>query len=51
MQGLLVVGLNVELLKVNVKCVKVNAAQNIGQGHQVNISAKSVHREEALCKV
>ena len=48
MQGLVVVGLIIEkLLNVDVKCVKVNAAQNIS----VNISAKSVHREGALCKV
>ena len=53
MQGLVVVGLIVveELSNVEVKCVKVTAAQNISQGHRVNIAAKSVHREEALCKV
>ena len=52
MQGLVVVCLIVvELLNGNVKCVKVNAAQNIGQEHRVNISAKSVHQDKALCKV
>ena len=52
MQGLVVVGLVVEKLSnVVVKCVKVTAVWNIGQVHQVNISAKSVHREEALCNV
>ena len=52
MQGLVVVGLTVEeLLNVDTKCVKVNAARNIGQGHRVNTSAKSVHREEALGQV
>ena len=52
MQGLVVVGLIVEeLSNVDVKCIKVTAARNIGQGHWVNISAKSVHREEALCMV
>ena len=33
MQGLVVVGLTVEILNVNVKCVKGSGAQNIGQGH------------------
>ena len=47
MQGLVVVGLIAEELSN----VKVTAARNIGQGHQVNISTKPVHREEALCKV
>ena len=42
MQGLVVVRLIVEKIwNVNVNCVKVNGAQNIGQGHWVNISAKS----------
>ena len=44
MQGLMVVGLIVEY-------VKVTGAQNIGQGHWVKVPAKSVHLEEALCKV
>ena len=30
---------------------KVTGAQNIGQGHQVKVPAKSVHLGEALCKV
>ena len=52
MLGLVFGGLIVEeLSNVNIKCVKVTAARIIGQGHQVNVSAKSVHREEALCKV
>ena len=38
MQGLVVVCLIVEKIwNVNVNCVKVNGAQNIGQGHWVNI--------------
>ena len=42
MQGLVVVRLIVEKIwNVNVNCVKVNGAKNIGQGHWVNISAKS----------
>ena len=32
-------------------CVKVTGVQSIGQGHQVKVPAKSVHREEALYKV
>ena len=52
MQGLVVVGLTVEeISNIDVKCVKVTAARNIGQGHRVKVSAESVHREEALCKV
>ena len=36
MQGLVVVRLIVEKIwNVNVNCVKVNGAQNIGQGHWV----------------
>ena len=46
MQGLVVVRLTVEKIwNVYVNCVKVNGAQNIGQGHWVNISAKSGVRE------
>ena len=42
MQGLVVVCLIVEKIwNVNVNCVKVNGAQNIGQGYWVNIPAKS----------
>ena len=52
MQDLVVVGFIVdELSNVDTKCVKVTAAQNIGQGHQVKVYAESVHPEEALCKV
>ena len=41
MQVLVVVGLIVEeILNVDVKCVKVTGAQNIGQGHQVKVPAK-----------
>ena len=48
MQALMVVGLIVEeILNVDVKCVKGTGAQNIGQGHQVKIPAKSVHIGEA----
>ena len=52
MQGLVVVGLIVkEILSVDVKCVKGTGAQNIGQGHRVQIPAESVHLGEALCTV
>ena len=48
----MVVGLIVEEIpKVDAQCVKVTGAQNIGQGHRVKVPAKSVHLEEALCKV
>ena len=43
---LVAVGLIVEeISNVDVKCVKVTAAQNIGQGHSVKVSAESVHSE------
>ena len=32
-----------EILNVDVKCVKGTRAQNIGQGHLVKIPAESVH--------
>ena len=52
MQGLVVVCLIFEEIpNTNVKCIKVTGVQNIGQGHQVKVPAKSVHREEALYKV
>ena len=52
MQGLVVVGLIFEEIpNINVKCVKVCGVQNICQGHQVKVTAESVHREEALYKV
>ena len=48
MQALMVVGLIVEeILNLDVKCVKGTGVQNIGQGHQVKIPAKSVHIGEA----
>ena len=52
MQGLVVVDLIVEeISNVDVKCVKVTGAQNIGQGHLVKVPAKSLYLGEALCKV
>ena len=51
MRGLMVVGLIVEEILNDVKCVKGTGAQNIGQGHRVKIPAKSVLLGEALCKV
>ena len=52
MQGLRVVGLIVEeITNVDAKYVKVTGVQNIGQGHQVKVHAKSVYLGEALCKV
>ena len=51
-QGLVVVRLIVEKIwNVNVNCVKVNGAQNIGQGHWVNIPAKSGGQGDVSCKV
>ena len=48
----MVVGLIVEeISNVDAKSVKVIGAQNIGQDHSVKVPAKSVHLEEALCKV
>ena len=44
MQGLVARGLTLEeIWNIDVNYVKVTAAQNIGQGHQVKVSAKSVH--------
>ena len=52
MQGLTVVGLIVEeISNVDAKYVKVTEAQNIGQGHRVKVTAKSVHLGEALCRL
>ena len=52
LQGLMVVGLIVEeISNIDAKYVKVTGVQNIGQGHRVKVPAKSVHLEEALCKV
>ena len=43
MQGLVARGLTLEeIWNVDVNYVKVTS-QNIGQGHQVKVSAKSVH--------
>ena len=45
----MVEGLTVkDIWKGDVKGVKVNGAQNIGQGHRVKVPAKSVHLGEAL---
>ena len=51
MQGLVVVRLIVEIWNVNVNCVKGNGAQNIGQGHWVNMFAKSGGQGDVSCKV
>ena len=52
MQGLVARGLTLEeIWNVDVNCVKVNGAQNIGQGHWVNISAKSGGQGDVSCKV
>ena len=52
LQGLMAVGLIVEeISNVDTKYVKVTGAQKIGQSHRVKVPAKSVHLEEALCKV
>ena len=48
----MVIGLIVEeILNVDVKCVKGTGAQNIGQGHWVNIPAKSGGQGDVSCKV
>ena len=55
MQDLVVVRLIVEKIwNVKVNCVKVNGAQNIGQGHWVNISAvrEMCHaRYDGCCRI
>ena len=52
MQGLVVVHLIVEKIwNVKVNCVKVTGAQNIGQGHWVNVPAKSGSQGDVSCKV
>ena len=44
MQSLVARGLTLEeIWNVDINYVKVTGAQNIGQGHQVKVSAKSVH--------
>ena len=51
MQGLVVVGLIFEEIPIiNIKCVKVTGVHNIGQGHQVKVPAKSVHRDEVYIR-
>ena len=51
-QGLVVVGLTVETIwNVNVNCVKVTRARNVGQGHWVNIPANSGGQGDVPCKV
>ena len=48
MQGLVIVGLIVEKIwNVNVN-VSVTAAQNIGQGHRVNVPAQSGGQADVL---
>ena len=50
MQGLVVVGLIVEKIwNGDENCVKVTRALNIGQGHQVKVSAKSGHQGDVSC--
>ena len=52
MQGLVVVRLIVEKIwNVNVNGVKVTGLQNIGQGHWVNVPAKSGSQGDVSCKV
>ena len=52
MQHLVVVCLIVEKIwNVNVNYVKVNGAQNIGQGRWVNVPAKSRGQGDVPCKV
>ena len=52
MQDLVVVCLIVEKIwNVNVNYVKVNGAQNIGQGHWVNVPTKSGGQGDVSCKV
>ena len=52
MQDLVAVRLIVEKIwNVNVYYDKVNGAQNIGQGHWVNVPAKSGGQRDVSCKV
>ena len=49
MEGLVVVGLIFEEIpNINIKCVKVTGVHNIGQGHQVKVSAVSTLRRRTL---
>ena len=51
MQGLVVVRLTVEKIwNVIVKCVEVSGVHNIGQGHWVNVHAKSGGQGDVSCK-
>ena len=50
MQGSVVVGLIVEKIwNVHVNCVKVTGAQNIGQGHWVNVHCTCQVRRSGRC--
>ena len=52
MQDLVAVRLIVEKIwNVNVNYVKVNGAQNIGQGYWINVPAKSGGQDDVSCKV
>ena len=52
MQDLVAVRLIVEKIwNFNVNYVKVNGAQNIDQGHWVNVPAKSGGQGDVSCKV
>ena len=52
MQGLVVVGLIAEKIwNINVNCVKVTEARNIGQSHWVYVPAKSGGQGDMSCKV
>ena len=52
MQDLVAVRLLVEKIwNGNVNYVEVNGAQNIGQGHWVNVPAKSGGQGDVSCKV
>ena len=47
MQGLVVVGfIFEEIQNIDVKCVKVTGAQNIGQGHQIKVPASKYIEEK-----
>ena len=52
MQHLVALRLIVEKIwNVNLNYVKVNGAQNIGQGHWVNVPSKSGGQGDVSCKV
>ena len=52
MQGLVVVGLiDEKIWHVNINCVQVTGARNIGPGHRVNVPAKSGGQGDVSCKV